>query len=660
MLEPSKNGIAWIDDLTGGLNTTDPPEQIGDNQLQVAENIEWIETRVAQRRQGGQNNIGTEVWGAGKTLLWAFRHTPTADETAAELWAMSNDTPNILGRLAAGSNFSAVTLADAISTPNDAKYVEAVSFNGKMFHAGDTSVDRLHVWDGTSHRRAGLPAPGAAPTVADTGAGAYAAIKRWYKVMWTSTAGGGTPIRSEPSAVVSFTPSGGGTAARITRPTAPGEHETHWLVFASPDNVNFYYLATIVIGTTTYDDTTAPTAYVTTAFPALTATVTGDYYTTPPSAKYLLVDGARLLLLSSWETAAYTSRVWFTPILNTTPLGLAADDERVPSTNYLDLDPNDGGGITGGIMYDGAPHVFKLSRLYRLSLTTNPTKPYTRTIVSPRIGAISHRSIVLGEDDQGNECLYFLSRRGPYRLSPYGLEYLGRDLESGTWSRVTITATAGPPFGVYYEKKGQVWWWVAVDGATRSNLVLKLSVRYAKRREDGTVRGGWSTDTGDLGTSLCAIMFSKTLGATMSYDLKPYVGQLYASGDPDGPLYMYDADAVDTDNGPRATAYTGRIKGKAFNPGGRDKRGGLLEGFITAKATGAALTISAIRDYGKETIPAAVTIAGADTVSRDDQKIENLTVGDSKTIELTITDGGVARPWTLDAIGLRVKEEGPR
>jgi hypothetical protein len=655
MLEPSKNSLAWIDDLTGGLNVTAAPQKIDDDQLQLAQNIEWTQTRVAQRRQGGQNNIGTEVWGASKSLVSLWCHTPSNNETAAELLAMDNSATVVLGRLAASANWSAITVVDAISNASQA---EIISFNSKAFVAYDSAVDRLHVWDGTSLRRAGIATP-AAPTATNTGSGTYAAVQRWYKVQWERQVGANFQ-RSELSPALAFTPSGSGTAARVTRPTAPGEGETAWVLFGSPDNVNFYRIGSAVLATTTIDDSTAPSAYATTtSFPGFPTAA--DYYTAPPSAKYLLVDGARLLLFSSWETAAYTSRMWFTPLLGTTATNFSvSDEERVPSTNFLDLDPTDGGGLTGAAMYNGSPYAFKLARVYKLNATANAAKPYTRTRVNSKIGALSHRSIVSAEDDAGNECLYFLSRRGPYRLSDVGLEFLGHDIEFGLWSTVNKASTT-LPFGVYYEQKHQIWWWLTTGSNTNPDTVLVLSIPHARRLDDGTVRGGWTTFTGDIAVALAAVMFSKTLAATMSLDLKPYVAQVNnGASDPDGPLVTYDTDGIYTDGGARATSYTATFRTKAFAPGGRDKRGGLLEGFLVAKATGAALTINVIRDYGIETVPAAVAISGDPQVTRDDTKIENLTVGDCETIELQFDDGGAPRAWTIDSIGLRLKEEGQR
>jgi hypothetical protein len=663
MLNPEKTGLVWIDDLTGGLNVTDPPQLIRDDQCQVAENIEWNDTRLAQRRQGGVNPIGTEIWAAQVTLSTLIRHTPTIDEGAAELWGIPLAlSVSGVGRLAAGNNWAAVTAGDTINPTGISATlfdVSAVSFNGKLFLAYDSTQDRLHVWDGTSLRRVGLPKPGA-PTVANTGAGAYPAIQRWYKVQWYDNNVALNQPLSPLSDAVAFTPSGAGTAARITRPTAAGEHETAWLVYGSPDNINFYLISgAIAIGTTTYDDAVAPNTYVNTSQPSLTAPASDlEYYTTPPSPKYLLADGARLLLISSWETPAFTSRVWFTPVLHTSVFA-TADDERVPSTNFLDLDPSDGGGITGAAMYNGAPYVFKLSRIYKLVATGNATKPYTRVIVSRTIGALHHRSIFVGDDDAGQQCLYFLSRRGPYRFGPNGLEYLGRDIEP-LWKTFDLLAN-GKRHGVYHETKGQAWWWM-VDGVF-TNTLIKLSVKYARRQGSGEVRGGWSTDTGDVADGVAAVMFANTMGATMSTDLKPHVAQFWRTGDPDGPVIKYDADGTFTDRGSNGVTYVAKVRTKAFRPAGLAMRGAVQKGYVVGKpASGSprALNLSVSRNFDAADAKPGVITLPVSTAGRVQVPCEELSHVDADFVDLTLHDSGLGTTaWTIDAIGARVRKEGP-
>jgi hypothetical protein len=590
-----------------------------------------------------------------------MRHTPTADEGAAELFGVDSQATPVLGRMAAGNQFAAVTVGDAF-TLADAKYINGVSLNGKFFVAGNTAQDRLHVWDGSTFRRVGLATP-AAPTVANTGGGTYPAVIRYYKVQWVN--GNSPRVGSELSPSVSFTPSGAGTHARVTQPAPPGEGETLWQVFGSPDNVNFYAISGgLGIATTTYDDNVAPSAY-STAQPSFAGYPTdADYFTVPSSPKYLLADEDRLLLLSSWETASKASAVMWTPVLGTTPSAFdRADDERVPSGNRLDLDRQDGGGITGGGILNGIIYVFKLSHIYRLRRTGDVDLPYQAIPVTKSLGALSHKSIVVGEDDAGIECLYFLSRRGPYRLSPNGLEYLGRDIE-GTWDTVNPSSNT-PPFGVWHQEKRQVQWWVTSTSAQFSSADRKLvfHVRHGKRDGAGTVRGGWAVHTEGAADAFCACMFANTLGATMSLDLKPYVGQRWVTGLPDGPCIKYDADGTYTDRGGNATTYIGRVKPGAFAPGGPGMKGRVTQTYVLGTPANRSLAIDVVEDFGARTRSGTATLPAASaSETRELVKVDDdARAADAMYVEIVLDDDvspASSAAWTVDAIGLRVKTEG--
>lgn len=663
MLNPDKNGLVWLNDLTGGLNDTDAPQDIGDTQCQIAQNVEWVKTRFGQRRQGGTNTLhATEPWPSQSSLVVLMRHTPTADEGAAELFGVGSAATPVLGRMAAGNQFAAVTVGDAFVEANW-WYINGVSLNGKFFIAGDNAVDRLHVWDGAALRRVGIATP-AAPTVANTGAGTYPATIRYYKIHFTNFSGTTPGATSELSPAVSFTPSGTGTAARVTRPSLPGESETHWRLFASPDGVNYYFILSAAVGTTFLDDAANPSDY-----PTLTGNLAGyptdaDYFTPPHSPKYLLADEDRLILLSSWETASMASAVMWTPVLGATdPAFVVADDERVPSGNRLDLDRSDGGGITGGAILNGIIYVFKLSHIYRLARTGDPDLPYQGIPVTKSLGAVSHKSIVLGEDDAGNACLYFLSRRGPYRLTLDGLEYLGRDIET-LWGTVTLASTT-PPFGVWHQTKRQVQWWVTVTGQFGSaDRKLVFHARHGTRDEAGYVRGGWAIHTEGAADAYCACMFANTLGATMSLDLKPYVGQRWVTGLPDGPCIKYDADGTTTDRGGNATTYIGRVKTKAFAPAGNGQKGGVTLGYVLGTAANRSLAIDVIRDFNAETRSGscALPAPGALTLTRALVKVEDdARCADAMYAEVIVDDDvspASSAAWTVDAIGLRVRVEG--
>lgn len=660
MINPDRNGLVWINDLSGGLNDTDAPQDLAANQCQIAQNVEWITTRFAQRRQGGTNGIhATEPWTSQSSLISLMRHTPTADESAAELFGVDNHTTPVMGRLAAGNQFVAVTVTDAWNA-FVSWFINGVSLNGKFFVAGFSSVNRLHVIEAGAMRRVGVATP-AAPTVANTGAGSYAAVLRYYKVQYQS----GT-VHSELSPAVSFTPSGSGTAARVTKPAATGDGEGSWIIWGSPDGVNYYPLQSLAIGTTTFDDSVAPSAYPTVA-PASGLVAPGrpssaDYYTVPISAKYLLADEDRLVLLSSWDTASMASAVMWTPVLGTTPAEYAiTDDERVPSTNRLDLDRSDGGGITGGGILAGTIYVFKLSHIYRLDRTGDVALAYRAVPITKSIGALSHKSIVVGEDEAGLPCLYFLSRRGPYRIGQNGLEYLGRDIET-VWNAASYSSTI-PPFGVWHQAKRQVQWWIALAGGQTFTHKLVFHARHGRREENATVRGGWAVHTEGAADVLCACMFANTLGATMSLDLKPYVGQRWVTSLPDGPCIKYDADGTTTDRGGNVTTYIARVKTGAFPPGGPGMKGRVTQAYVLGTPANRSLSLDVVEDFGARTRTGSVALPAASaSETREVVKVEDdARAADAMYVEIVLDDD-VSPPssaaWTVDAIGLRVKTEG--
>lgn len=358
------------------------------------------------------------------------------------------------------------------------------------------------------------------------------------------------------------------------------------------------------------------------------------------------------------------SAVMWTPVIGTTPsfTGGVADEERVPSTNRLDLDRQDGGGITGGAILSGTVYVFKLSHIYRLRRTGDADLPYQAIPITKSLGAVSHKSIVVGEDDAGNECLYFFSRRGPYRLSANGLEYLGRDIET-LWKTVSLSSTL-PPFGVWHQEKRQVQWWVTTTGQFPADKKLVFHASHGRRDEHGNVRGGWAVHTDGAADVFCAVMFANTLGATMSLDLKPYVGQRWVTGLPDGPCIKYDADGTYTDRGGNATTYIGRVKPGAFPPGGPGMKGRMTQAYVLGTCANRALALDVIEDFGARTRTGSATLpAVSGSSTRALVKVDDdVRATDAMYLEIVLDDDvtpASSAAWTVDAIGLRVKPEAP-
>src|SRR5262249_36232286 len=154
------------------------------------------------RKRGGTASVtdtGGTAFSSGMYEIGS--HIPGNDETARELWG--TDGTGRVKRMAGGTWFAEVTPDAAIS--GSFSHVVGCSLNGKRFLAYDSAVDRLHVWDpglGSPRvRRVGMSPGSSAPTVANTGAGAYPATIRYYRVRFYLMTTPGIQSYSEPSAV---------------------------------------------------------------------------------------------------------------------------------------------------------------------------------------------------------------------------------------------------------------------------------------------------------------------------------------------------------------------------------------------------------------------------------------------------------------------------
>jgi hypothetical protein len=651
MAQPTRP-VAELVDFSGGLNSAEPPDQIGATQLAILLNLEYRRTHGLKRRRGSIAVFSGLPFAASSTVVSLFRHTPGQSEDVMELWGISNDATPELGRVAAGVVWTAVALADAIASAAAAWFLRGVSFNGKLFLPYDSAVDRLHVWDGTSVRRVGLGTP-AAPTVANTGVGTYAAIVRHYKAAYLSVDPNGLRVLSPLSAAVTFTPSGAGLAARVTRPALLGEHETNWYLFGSPDGINYYLINSAPNATTFFDDTAAPATYPTIAGANAGFPIGADYFTPPISVKYVLVDGAQLLLAGSWETVALSSSVFYTPALGTTGF-LLTDDERVPSTNRIDIEPQLGGGITGlGGPIGGTPVVFKLDRTYLLNPTSDPTRPYTRQLLSDAVGCVSYQGIVLAEDETGSPALYWPSRRGYYRYGSGGLEYCGGDIED-LWATVNLSAVNGIT-ATYHRDAGQIWIFVPVSGGSQPTVRLKFHVVRARRTDDG-VRGGWTRDDGNGATCSAVCMFSDAPGSPMGLRLKPYIARNGHAGTV--PVFKADADGINRDDDD-ATAYTASLVTRAIDRG-IGEQFGIQNVYVQGIGdTAVTLNVGLRRNFdAADTIPAiAVTLA----TQRGSVSAAGLEISECEFIQARVADqAALNQHWALDRIGLRVRAEAPK
>jgi hypothetical protein len=568
-----------------------------------------------------------------------FRHTPTNSERTAELWLFANN--QYYRHRLAGAGFAGITGGTINGTfPTYPCY--AASFNGKLFltHLETTgspasAVDRLHVYDGTSLRRVGLAQP-AAPTAADTGSGTYTATIRYYKVSYEVLSGTTVLRRSELSAALTFTPSGSGTAVRITKPATISESETHWTVWGSPDNANFYQLSRIAVATTTYDDSTAPSSYS-------SGTLAPDVNTNLPLpyVTYVTVDENRLL-------CAKDSRVIWTPVLGSDGVG---DDERYLDTteikNYLDLDEKNGGGITGfGGPLLGSTIVFKESQTYKLVRTGNVEAPYLPVTISKTIGCIRQETVCLGEDEDGEPCLYWLANRGAYRLGPRGFQFIGRDIES-QWDDWYPDYPYGIyPHGVYYTARKQVWWVMPsaeVSGGYPISHTLIFDVR----------RSAWSIYTGPLQRAACSVMFGPDESSGASMDLKPHF--VFKDG-----VSTWDLGMGDTGTTDDGTPFEASVTTKPFLLGGPMTNHGVTQVEVLAEA-GGEVAITLTRDFGLETKELTLDLEPEGDETRVIRQVEDLQMSSAKAIQVTIGDlAPTEQAWLVDQVVLKYRGEEPR
>jgi len=641
-------------DLRGGRNDTDPPMSLRPDQCVEMLNVDWKDTTFARKRGGASSISLTGGTAFDAVIATLIRHVPGSSETAAELWAFDGDA-SLAKRLTGGTTWADVTVDEGIS--GSAHDVVGATLNGKLFLAYDSAQDRLHVYDpnlaSPRVRRVGFATPGA-PTVANTGSGSYAAIQRYYRVRWLQMSGSSVVRRSEPGTSQSFTPSGSGAAARVTQPTAPGEGETHWEIEISLDNANWSVWigvanggTQLAIGTTTADDTATPAAHAAIEPVPDPAGMHSRF----PSVKYLLTDGNRLLGAGAWESAGANSlgknsRVWFTPVLGSADKG---DDERLVNQtaqkNWVDLNENDGGFITGlGGPVNGMVIVFKYRQVHRLRPTGDVGVPYLPKKLRDDVGCISHKSIALGEDQAGRPALYFLSHRGPYRVTADGdVEYLGRDNEV-TWRSVNLGASNVVAHSVFYPDLHQWWLWIATDAANDPDVKMVFDVQKGFPDEHGQIRGGWVKHTGNSAAARCSCLFSNTLGASMSRDLKPYIGR--ASG-----TAIWKCDTSDLDDG--GTDFQAYVKPRpVVTMGELGRKVGMAEPYILAKAlSGVTLTLTSDRDFGLETRTHTALLTASASETRVVKKFEGGEVGEADVISVQIGDGAAQDgAWSIDGL----------
>jgi hypothetical protein len=303
-------------------------------------------------------------------------------------------------------------------------------------------------------------------------------------------------------------------------------------------------------------------------------------------------------------TAYWSPPLGASEIGNTVGVG---DDERIQFTilqdDALPLSVVSGGvdrGISGP--FYNSMYFFQDRGIYKLVPTDNAAAPFRRVTVTRYHGSVSHWAQVMGEDESGNECLYFLDPQdGPRRIVVGdGIEWLGKDV-SALWATVNKSASAQVAHGVYDRQGKQVKWWVAVGSEsfpTTTMIVYHVTFGYAVRQDDA-IRGGHVKWIGALATAYTSLMFPISITGPRPITECPYTGN--AAG-----LFRQDG-TLRTDHG---VAYQAIVTSKAWAWGILTRRKRILETFVTANAAAPGTTIEQviIKDFGTEAIHEDVLI----------------------------------------------------
>ncbi len=629
--------------LRGGQNDTDPPNALLDDQATKMENIELFFSMMGERRNGcdpldiTSSDIEDEA-----VVVHLSQWFPLNDVMNPEFISVAA-TPLTSTTMSkrTGGVWSEIVPGDAIDSSNNDIYgINTQSLNGKLFVSYHSAVDRMHIWDGTTLRRAGLAQP-AAPTAVDEGVGTTYTAVRYFRVRFITKVGTAIINRSEPSLSLAFTPDGDGFGATITSPTLLSEGETHWEVEASADNATFYRIATVIDATTTYNDEVqdiSPGVVSYNASGPLSEAI--GAYLPLPSAKFLAIDGDRLLYAGHWTDASRQSQIGWTPVFNDPGVG---NDERapivttagVPINTITNLDNYDDGPITGiSASVYGTWYAFKWSHVYMMVRTGDVTRSYDVITLSARQGAIPG-SIIRGVDETGTPCVYFLDPvLGPCRVTAGGIQtIIGL---RGTWARVNLDATTSViARGCFYPYKQQIHWWVAVDGANSPTLKLVLQVSEVRQTTDavgGSGAGrGWTTATGRIAQAYAVSVFTElvSIGGVTSISERPFIGLT-------SPDYIQRCDVDSTDAG---VAYVATIITRPYFVTGLLNRWGIMRVALLAAAnSSASITVQLIRDFGVEnsqSITQSLAPVGAETFVVKD--FDNLVMSGGTAIQIKFT-----------------------
>lgn len=521
-----------------------------------------------------------------------------------------------------GGSWQAPTTETAVD--DDFTYYASATgcvLNGHLFITGANTVK---VWTGSVLRQVGISQPAAGPTCADVAGGTP--TKRYYRVAFVDKPSAVTR-RGELSVtgpVGGYTPAAG-KGARVTKPATPLGGSTHWELYASADDISYYLIATTANATTTYDDLADPAAYAGAQPP-----VVGDN-TVPANWKCIAKDGNRLLGWGSNTTGDKQSRLWYTAVLGESYIG---DEERVPLDHYKDVGESDGDFATAlSDNIDGAIYLFKKRHVYKLVPTGDVLDPYRIFTLSNKCGCKDPMSLVEGEDEFGNPCLYFTSDVGIYRLGAKGLENITDRVRDLFGANVTP---------IYYHPERQQVWFKAPD--VSKTLVYHVAT------------GAWSTFTGVFATVDCAVAWQEMPG--VSSRLGPHVAYHVGTA---GRWGYYQDSGVTGWLDEAATSYDSYVLTAPLAPFGLMRHIETSDPQLYAKPSSigtaaTALRVTVFADWVDSGRYADVSLVDATAPSYLIRAAEGARVGGCSVVQFKVGEkpGAQTYPWSVESLSFEV------
>lgn len=642
-----------LDSLRGGLDNFTPITLLDKASCTVAENVEFFYSALGERRGGTDTFIGVPaalVADANfRAVASMFVYDPGPTANQMELWIcarMSTTQATMWVYPMATQVWAQVTFPSVADAPLSANAYDVYGqgLHGKFFIAYRSAVDRLHVRDAAgTFRRVGLAANNA-PTAANQGAGAYAAVLRFYRTRSVLRSGGVVLVRSEPSPAVSFTPSGANGAARVARAALPGESETDWELEGSLDGGAYAKIATIAAATTFYDDTTLTTTYNT----LLQSDPIGTYALIP-SIQLLSALDDRLILGGAYEITADNCAVRWTPVGNDPSPG---PDERLNAASDPrdDLDAQEGGGLTAmSPAVEGEITVFKNSGIYVLQSTGQLVGAYAAHCLTKARGALAH-SVIAASDEAGHPATYFVDPKvGAMRVGGPGVQYVGQDVQA-VFQRLTKGTDLGTCHGVYHGDKQQIHYWIAVDASTTPSMKLTLQTNLITADAQGNGTGGWSISpvsqvAGQLGYAACSAMFPLQAGLLR---LVPFVGHETVASFQYGTAASKSVQRFSSATDDAGVAYVARLRTRPFFLATILNQHGVNNASLLGLA-GSIVKVTAIRDFGVETLVLSADMTAVGSETHVIAHLDNFNFSELYALQLEFADLEPGNPtqWQL-------------